>query len=248
MVHRLRSRPHGLFGQRRHPHLRALARDHAGRQRRRGAAALPQQRGALDQAHQQSRLCAVRSRAGTRRGRRGAGHAGGDRRQGRLRVPEPALAGVRPERPRRLGPQRTVRPRRLRVHRARRLSLGRERARHCLAAGCAGSSRGRRSADAGGRAARRRRVPARDRRRPGCRRPQPRSPAGAIGADRHLARARLRRSEAPGGGRGDLHGRGLCAGSPGVRAQLTSQKRVARGAGAGHGRRPLPLRRARVRS
>ena len=46
MVHRLRPRPHGLFGQRRHPHLRAFARDHAGRQQRRGAAAVAQQRGA----------------------------------------------------------------------------------------------------------------------------------------------------------------------------------------------------------
>ena len=115
VVHRLRSRPHRLFRQRRHPRLRAFARDHAGRQQRRGAAAVAQQRGARDQAHQQCRLRAVRSRADARRGRRGAGHAGRDRRQGRLRVPEPALAGLRPERPRRLRPQRAVRPRRLRV-------------------------------------------------------------------------------------------------------------------------------------
>ena len=46
VVHRLRPRAHRLFRQRRHPRLRAFARDHAGRQRRRGAAALAQQRGA----------------------------------------------------------------------------------------------------------------------------------------------------------------------------------------------------------
>ena len=44
--------------------------------------------------------------------------------------------------------------------------------------------------------------------------------ARLVGADRHLARARLHRSEASAGRRGDLHGRGLCARPARIRSRL----------------------------
>ena len=72
-------------------------------------------------------------------------------------------------------------------------------------------------------------------------------PLVAVGADRHLARARLHRPEASGGGRGDLHGRGLCAGSPRIRSEVERANGVAHRAGAGHAGGTLSLRRARRR-
>ena len=48
MVHRLRSRPHRVLRQRRHPRLRAFARDHAAAGHGRGPAAVARQRGARD--------------------------------------------------------------------------------------------------------------------------------------------------------------------------------------------------------
>ena len=62
--------------------------------------------------------------------------------------------------------------------------------------------------------------------RPGRRRARARGAAGLVGADRHLARARLHRSEAPAGRRGDLHGRGLRARPARVRSRLDGQEHV----------------------
>ena len=91
VVHRLRSRPDRVLRQRRHPRVRAIRwippqPKGAGR----GAAAVAQQRSARDQTHRRRRPRAVRGRPDARRGRAGAGHAGRDRRQGRLRLPQPA--------------------------------------------------------------------------------------------------------------------------------------------------------------
>ena len=148
------------------------------------------------------------------------------------------------ERPRRRGPQRDGRSRRLRLHRARCLPLRRARACHGAAARCTGLGGGRRTAHARSRAAGRRRIPARDGGRSGAGRAFARSAAGGFGADRHLARARLRRSARPTGGRDHLHGRGLRPRPDGVRADHGRQERHALGAGRDHARRPLSLRRA----
>ena len=67
----------------------------------------------------------------------------------------------------------------------------------------AGRRRARRAADARGRAAGRRRISPHRGARPGPRRPSLDVPINAVGADRHLARARLHRSEAAGGRRDD---------------------------------------------
>ena len=75
------------------------------------------------------------------------------------------------------------------------------------------------AAHAGGGAARRRRIPPQRRRRSGPGRALARDCAGAVGADRHLAGARLRRPQASAGRRGYLHGRGLCARPAGVRSR-----------------------------
>ena len=75
----------------------------------------------------------------------------------------------------------------------------------------AGRCRAWRAADAGGRASGRRRIPPHRRGRPGRRRACARGAARRVVADRHVARARLHRSEASAGRRDDLHGRGLCA-------------------------------------
>ena len=147
-----------------------------------------------------------------------AGHAGRDRRQGRLRVSQSEGSGVRSERPRRQGPAGGGGPRCLRLHRARRLSLGRDRARHVAAARRARRGRAERAADARGRAAGRHRVSPHRGARSGRRRPFARRADQRGGADRHVARARLHRSEAPGGRRDHLPGRGLCRRSSGVRS------------------------------
>ena len=86
------------------------------------------------QAHQRRRLRAVRGRPDARRGRAGAGAADRDATQRRLRLPQPQGAGLRSDRPRRLRPRGPGRPRRLRLHRARRLPLRRDRAGHRAAA------------------------------------------------------------------------------------------------------------------
>ena len=106
----------------------------------------------------------------------------------------------------------------------------------------------RRAADPGGRAARRRRVPAQHRGRSGRRRPCAAGAAGGLGPERHLAGARLHGSQASAGRRDQLHGRGLCAGSARVHGRLDRQERVEDQSGRDHGRRPLPLRRAHLRA
>ena len=68
--------------------------------------------------------------------------------------------------------------------------------------------------------------------------------AGVVGPDGHLARARLRRSEAPAGRRGDLHGRGLRARPARIRARLQGEGRLPDEPGRDRRRRALSLRRA----
>ena len=154
-------------------------------------------------------------------------------------------AGLRPHRPRRHRPRRAGRARRLRLYRARRLSHRRDRACHRAAARRARRRRARRAADPRGRAARRRRVP-----------PRRRSPTRAwaaaacslpiarLGADRHLARARLRRSQAAGGRRDHASwSRTTC---PTASSSSSSRRagRIVQASRPRSPRRPLPLRRA----
>ena len=69
----------------------------------------------------------------------------------------------------------------------------------------------RRAAHTGDGTAGRRRIPPHADRRSGPRRPLLGRAAGFFRHDRHLARRRLHRSQAPGDRRNHLHGRGLCA-------------------------------------
>ena len=70
-------------------------------------------------------------------------------------------------------------------------------------------------------------------------------PIISIGADRHLARRGLHRSEAARGRRDQLPGRGLCAGSAGVRSDAPSATTISpRRPAKIDRRRPLSLRRA----
>ena len=112
------------------------------------------------------------------------------------------------------------------------------------AARCAGRRRGRRAADAGGRAAGRPRISPHRGRRPGRRRLFAERADQLGGLDRHLAGARLHRSEASGGRRDHLPGRRLCAGSPRVRSRGAGRADRPRHADQADRRRPLSLRRA----
>ena len=142
-----------------------------------------------------------------------------------------------------------ARARCLRLHRARRLSLRRDRARHGAAARRAGRGRAERAADARGRAAGRRRIPPRRGARSGRRRPRARRADQLGRLDRHLARARLHRSEAPGGRRDHASwSRTMCP----TGWSSISPRRPARSPADApaklDGRRPLSLRRAGLRA
>ena len=163
---------------------------------------------------------------------------------GRLRVSEPQDAAVRPERSRRLRPRGSRRSRCLRLHRARRLSFRRDRAGDDAPARRPGDCRAQRAAHARGRAAGWRRIPPQRRSRSRRGRAGARGNAGINGADRHVARARLRRSQASAGRRSNLHGRGLCPRPARVRARLERQGHVPEEPGRDHRRRALSLRRA----
>ena len=91
---------------------------------------------------------AVRGGAGARRGRAVAGDADGRGREDRLRLPQSEIERVRSQRPRRVRPRGAIGRRRVRLCRARRLSLQRNGVSHRVAAGRAGQCRHRRSADA----------------------------------------------------------------------------------------------------
>ena len=143
------------------------------------------------------------------------------------------------------GPRGSCRPRCLRLHRARRLSFRRDRAGDDAPARRPGDCRAQRAAHARGRAAGRCRVPPQRRCRSRRRRTGARGNAGINGADRHVARARLHRSQASAGRRGNLHGRGLCPRPARVRARLERQGHVPEEPGRDHRRRALSLRRAR---
>ena len=244
MVHRLRHGARGLFRQRRHQRVRQFAGHDRAQGPGRGAADVARQRNPQHQEERRRGPRRLRGRAVARRGRAVARHAGRDRRQGRLRLPQSERPGVRSERPRRQGPPGGGGARCLRLHRARRLSLRRDRACHVAAARRAGRGGAERAADARGRAAGRHRISPRRGARPGRRRPFARRADQSVGLDRHLARARLHRSEASGGRRDHLPGRGLRARPPGVRSRGAGRQDLAERAGQADGRRPLSLRRA----
>ncbi len=65
-----------------------------------------------------------------------------------------------------------------------------------------------------------------------------------LGADRHLARARLHRPEARGGRRDDVPGRGLCARADRIRSVVAERDNLQNQSGHHQPCRPLPLRRA----
>ena len=90
-----------------------------------------------------------------------------------------------------------------------------------------GRRRHRRADDAGDRASRRRRVSPHGGAGPGRRRPRALVPDDLLGADRHLPRARLYRSEGPVGRHDQLPGRRLRAGSHGVRSRVADRQAVA---------------------
>ena len=94
----------------------------------------------------------------------------------------------------------------------------------------------------------RRRIPPRVGRRPGLGRSRAFAGAAGVGAERHLARARLHRSETSAGRRDELPGRRLRAGPDRVRFTLAERPHLAKSSGQGRSRRALPLRRAGRRS
>ena len=244
MVHRLRSRADRALRQRRHPRLRAFARYHPTQGHGRNPAAVARQRDSLAQADQRYRPRSLRGQSDARRRLAGAGHADRERQQGRLRLLEPQGAGLRSERSRRLRAGGAGRPRCLRLYRARRLPLGRDRAGHGAAARQQGHGRAQHAGHARGRAAGRRRIPPQRRSRSGRGRARAAGAAGVVGSDRYLARARIHRSEASAGRRGDLHGRGLRARPARIRARLQRQGHLQDEPRGGHRRRPLSLWRA----
>ena len=176
-----------------HVLVRSLATRRAARQCR-DPARRPQQRRAGDEVDRRRRPCRLRSRPGARRGRQ---RAGPDRRLDRrgLRLPRSRLERLRPHRPRREGPRRAGRGRRLRLHRARRLPLGRDGVRDGAPARRQGRRDLRPAADPRREASRRRRVPPRPGRGPGSRRTRLLAAAAPRRHARHLARQRLHRPE-----------------------------------------------------
>ena len=128
---------------------------------------------------------------------------------GRLCVPQPEDAGVRPYRPRRWRPARAQRARCLCVRRARCLPIRRDRLHHRTVARRAGRGGGRRAVDLRGAAARRRGVPPRRGRGSGRGRSCADLGAARLGAERHMARAGVHGPKASVGRRDDVPGRGL---------------------------------------
>ena len=170
----LRSRPDGDLRRRRRPRARAVARLRRAAVGRRGEARRAQQRGAGDEDDRRRRADRFRSGPLARQRRLGAGPSGRDA-WARLQFPEPCPDGVRPDRSRRRRARRAGGPRRLPLHRARRLPLGRDRVRDRAPPRREGPRQTRTAADARRQAAGRRRVQARDpgrrrARRPGLRR------------------------------------------------------------------------------
>ena len=122
--------------------------------------------------------------------------------------------------------------RRLPLHRARRLSLGRDRATHRAAARRAGRRRAGPAADHRGRAAGRRRVSPRRGRRPGPGRPRLLA-AAALGAARGTWRVQAYADpKAPAHRRDELPRRGLCARAARGRPEAAGSRRCARRARA----------------
>ena len=193
---------------------------------------------------------ALRGRPGARRGRAFARHAGRDRSQGRLRVPQSEGAGVRSDRPRR----RRARPAAAGLDAFVYTERGVYRSGETVhVTALLRDAQGAAALDVpltlvverpDGVEYRRVAVPDQG---VGGRSLERADQRG--GADRHLARARLHRSEAPGGRRDDLPGRGLCAGPSGIRScRARRQDLPQRTPAEVDGRRPLSLRRAGLRA
>ena len=145
------------------------------------------------------------------------------RREDRLCVPEPQGQRLRSQRSRRRGTCGAGWRRRLRLCRARRLPLQRNRLSDRAVARRAGQCVVRRSADPGDRAPRWRRVPPRRAARSGRGRAEPISRAELRGSLRNLAGEGLHRPEGGLGRRDHLHGRGLRAGAAGIRPVVQGQ-------------------------
>ncbi|MGY3649390.1 hypothetical protein ACVWW2_004681 [Bradyrhizobium sp. LM4.3] len=135
-----------------HPRVREFAGVHRPGRQSRGAVGRAQQRDFGDAQDRRQRPCAVRGRACARRGRPVAGDADGHGREGRLCLPQPEDLRIRPVRPRRFGPRGACGRRRLRLCRARRLPLQRDRLSHRSAPRRAGQCGHRRADDPGDRA------------------------------------------------------------------------------------------------
>ncbi len=128
-------------------------------ERRRGAACFARQRSARHAPRRCRRPCAVRDRARKRRGRFGARAGHRHRWPGRLCLPESQRPRIRSHRSRCRRPAGADGPRCVRLCRARRLSLGRDRLSHGAVAHAARCRGARCADDVGGRASRRRRIP-----------------------------------------------------------------------------------------
>ena len=166
----------------------------------------------------------------------------------RLQFPQPDAERLRSDRPRRRRTRRAGRPRRLPLHRARRLPFGRDGVRDRAAARRQGRREERPAADARRQAAGRRRVQARDPGRRGPRRTRLRGPAAAGLGPGQMDDRGLRRPEGRLHRRGPVPARGLY--SRAARFHPPGRKALHRSGRAGRvlARRALPLRRAGERA
>ncbi len=240
---RLRPRPHRHLRKRRRPRVRSVAGLRGPGRGRRAQARRAQQRGAGGQDHRPRRARGFRSGARARQGRIGAGAPRRDARR-RLQFPQPRAERLRPDRPRRRRARRALGPRRLPLHRARRLPLRRDGVRDRAASRRRGRRPPRPAADPRRQAPRRGRVQARDGSRRGSGRARPRrSAAGGLGA-RKMAHRGLCRSEGRSDRRGRVPARGLHPRAARFLPSARSAGHHARRAGRALARRALPLRRA----
>ncbi len=158
----LRPRPHRDLGRRRRSCAGAVARAPPARSPGVELKLVARNNEVLaDEDDRRRRAGRLRSGPLARQGRLGAGASGRDARR-RLQLPQPGAERLRSHRPRRRRPRRARRPRRLPLHRARRLSLGRDGVRDRAPARRQGRRPDRPAADPRRQAPRRRRVQARD--------------------------------------------------------------------------------------
>ena len=195
MVHRLRLRADGVFGDRRHPRLRQFAREHRAARRGRAAADRAQQRGARHGDHEFGRYGDVRAGLGPRRRRAFAGAACRLGEGRRLCLSQSQTVGFRSHRPRR-GRARATDGLDAYVFTERGVYRTGETVHvTTLAAERRRRGRARREPHFGDGAAGRHRIPARRGSRRRAWRPRARRAPHRLGADRHMARRGLFRSE-----------------------------------------------------